>query len=248
MGAMGDRIERGYREKFRVLLSRVRPRRLDFGVELLVGRARERSRREAIPLPRALADLYESTRVRVEKRVALMDACRVVPTEAAGEGPAEPPRFVCDANLGGLARWLRAAGYEAGFAAGIDDGRLVEDAQQRGAILLTGDVGILERRLVRTGTVRAVWVPSSLGRFEQLAMVVREVGLTLRQPRCMACGGELRPVAKDEVRERIPPRTARWKDVYFVCAACGKLFWQGTHWERIAPRLRTVAPMAPTRG
>jgi uncharacterized protein with PIN domain len=53
----------------------------------------------------------------------------------------------------------------------------------------------------------------------------------------MSCGGALRAVAKDEVIERIPPRTRRWKDDYFVCAGCGTLFWPGTHWEKIARRL-----------
>ncbi|MCD6378693.1 MAG: hypothetical protein DRO01_07865, partial [Thermoproteota archaeon] len=31
------------------------------------------------------------------------------------------PVILCDAMLGGLARWLRAAGYEAQFIYGIDD-------------------------------------------------------------------------------------------------------------------------------
>jgi uncharacterized protein with PIN domain len=40
------------------------------------------------------------------------------------------------------------------------------------------------------------------------------------------------------VRPRIPPRTALWKDEYFVCAECDRLFWRGTHWERIERTLR----------
>jgi hypothetical protein len=54
----------------------------------------------------------------------------------------------------------------------------------------------------------------------------------------MACGGVLVARAKDEVRPRIPPRTALWKDDYFVCAGCDRLFWRGTHWERIEATLR----------
>ena len=231
-----DRTLEGYRGKLRALLARVKPRRLEFGVELLVGRAREKSRRDAIPLPRALAEVYESTRTRVEKRVALMAAC-----EAGAAVSPIAPRFVCDANLGGLARWLRAAGYEAGWTRDIPDERLVEEAGLTAAVLVTGDVGILRRRAVRTGAVRAVWIPSSLGRLEQLSMILRELGLPLRDARCMACGGALAPVAKDDVRDRIPPRTARWKDEYFQCATCGKLFWRGTHWDRIAGRLQAAA-------
>jgi uncharacterized protein with PIN domain len=238
---MGQRVAAAYRERFRTLLARVKPRRLEFGVELLLGRAAELARREEIPLLQALGRVYEATRVRVEKRVALMAACSVAPPETL---PSAAPRFVCDANLGALARWLRAAGYEAEWEEGIEDGRLVERARATAAVVLTGDVGVLKRRAVSRGEVRAVFVPSPLSRMEQLGLVLRELGLPRRPPRCMACGGALQPVSKDEVRERIPPRTARWKDAYFTCGGCGRLFWEGTHWERIQKRLSEAAASA----
>jgi hypothetical protein len=76
---------------------------------------------------------------------------------------------------------------------------------------------------------------------DQLAHVLRALALPLLDPRCMPCGGVLEAVSKAAVADRIPPRTARWKDDYFVCRGCGRLFWQGTHWERIAARLRRAA-------
>ncbi len=57
----------------------------------------------------------------------------------------------------------------------------------------------------------------------------------------MACGGALVQARKEDVHPRIPPRTALWKDEYFVCAGCDRLFWQGTHWERIAHALAAAA-------
>jgi uncharacterized protein len=60
----------------------------------------------------------------------------------------------------------------------------------------------------------------------------------------MRCGSELRSVPKQEVEARIPPRTARWKDEYFVCVGCDRLYWQGTHWQRIAARLEGERPLA----
>jgi uncharacterized protein with PIN domain len=236
------RVETGFRHRFRTLLARVQPRRLEFGVELLMGRARERSLREGVTPLAALTRLYEETRVKVEKRVALMERCTVAPAvPAAGEGSDNKAlRFACDAHLGALARWLRALGYEASWTEGIPDAQLVAEAQASGAVLITGDAGILDRRPVRTQAVRAIWVPSPLDPAEQLVMVVRDLGLERRTPRCMPCGGELRPVAKSDVADRIPPRTKAWKDEYFVCAACGRLFWKGTHWERIAARLQGI--------
>ncbi len=56
----------------------------------------------------------------------------------------------------------------------------------------------------------------------------------------MSCGGELHPGDKEALRERIPPRTYRWRDDYFVCARCDKLFWHGTHWRRIVGALAAL--------
>ena len=147
------------------------------------------------------------------------------------------PRFLCDPSLAGLARWLRAAGYEAAVDEAIPGHRLPDEARARGMVLLTTEAEVLARRLVVKGTLPVVWVPSVLTMREQLRLVVRDLDLDLRDARCMTCGGALVPTAKDEVRERIPPRTARWLDEYFVCAGCDGLFWRGTHWERIAREL-----------
>jgi hypothetical protein len=154
---------------------------------------------------------------------------------------AEPVLFVCDAALGGLARWLRAAGHSAHAIADAPPEAALREAQRLGATLLTGDRRALERRVVRGGELRALVVPTTVAPDAQLAFVLRACGLDLRAPRCMACGGELRAAAKDTVRARIPPRTALWKDEYWVCAGCDRLFWQGTHWERIEARLRAAS-------
>jgi hypothetical protein len=237
---MLDRLQQGYRHRFRSLLARVRPRRLDFGVELLLARARERSARDGVPLPQALAELYEATRRRVDRRAALMAACAAGGAAAPGQAP--PPSFVCDESLGGLARWLRAAGYQARWLTGARAEVLLAAAQDEGAVLLTSDSELAGRRVVRDGRVAALWVPTAMTRHEQMGLVLRDLGLELRVPRCMACGGTLAPVDKQEVWGRIPPRTARWKDDYYLCEGCGKLFWQGTHWERILARLAQAAP------
>jgi uncharacterized protein len=234
MGGMG-RIEDGFRRRFRELLARVRPRRLDFGVELLMGRARERAQREGLSDVDALARLYEETRTRVVRRLQVMAACQVNPPEPART---EPPRFLCDGSLGGLARWLRAAGYEAEVSGHAGDA-LVQEARRDGSSLLTTDARLWDRRLVRDGEVAALWLPSGLDVVRQLGMVLRDLELSPRAPRCMACGGTLRPVEKSDVADRIPPRTARWKDTYFVCDRCDRLLWEGTHWERIQERLRS---------
>ena len=195
---MAERLETGYRGKFRWLLAKVRPRRLDFGVDLLLRRAHALSEREAVPLSEALARVYEFTRWRVKKRLERTAACRL---DGKPLGVSrEPPRFLCDPSLGGLARWLRAAGYEAhALRSATTDPRA--EARGRGAMLLTTDSRQAARMGMAEGEPELLWIPSSLSRVRQLGVVLRDLDLEPREPRCMACGAELRavPKAKDEL-------------------------------------------------
>jgi uncharacterized protein len=221
-----SRMLKAYELRFRALLQRVGARRLDQGVRWLVGKANRLALNEDVSQPNALA--------RVEAELVAR------PRFCVGPRPPAPEPFHCDAGLGGLARWLRAAGYEARWIDRIADDRLLQIARENGGTVLTTDSLLMERRVVRDGVIPALWLPPTLTVDRQLAIVFREYGLKPGEPRCMTCGGELDRVEKEALRERIPPRTYRWLDEYFVCRRCGKLFWRGTHWERISSQLRRL--------
>jgi uncharacterized protein with PIN domain len=151
-----------------------------------------------------------------------------------------PGLFYCDAGLGGLARWLRAAGYDARWQEGIDDDVLLREARRLSATLLTTDSMLMERRVLRDRLVPSLWLPPTLSIAEQLKLTFREFGLVRLAPRCMRCGGELRHENKELLGERIPPRTYRWLNEFFVCTRCGQLFWHGTHWLKIQKDLESL--------
>ena len=150
-------------------------------------------------------------------------------------------RFVCDAMLGGLARWLRAAGYEAFWREGIDDAEAVAETQRRAAMLVTCDRELVNRRAIQSGLVPCLLLPHPLRRIEQVEYVIRTLRLPLREARCMACGGRLCGVPKESVRDRAPPKAYAWCDRFFVCDGCGRLLWHGTHWQRISEQLNRIA-------
>src|SRR5204862_7133916 len=137
--------------------------------------------------------------------------------------PPHDLHFFCDAGLGGLARWLRAAGYEAEWEAGIDDDELLQKAAAISATILTTDSMLMERRLLRDRIIPSLWLPPTLRIREQLHLVFRELRLILRGARCMSCGGALVRGDKESLRGRIPPKTCLWQDEYFVCSRCGKV-------------------------
>jgi hypothetical protein len=101
---------------------------------------------------------------------------------------------------------------------------------------------------LREGLIPVLWPPPALDIAEQLGLIFREFGLSPGHPRRMACGGELQRTDKEALRDRIPPRTYRWLDEYFLCADCGKLFWHGTHWLNIQQPLGSIPARVSERG
>lgn len=151
------------------------------------------------------------------------------------------PAFLCDAMLGGLARWLRAAGYDAEFQYGIDDQELLRRAAEGGRIILSSDGPLFDRNIIKNGEIAALYIPQQLSKLQQLEFVVGELKLPLQSPRCMACGGELIEVPKHAVMGEAPPLAYRNCRQFWRCSRCGKLLWHGTHWQRITKRLEEIS-------
>src|SRR5215211_2929343 len=108
--------------------------------------------------------------------------------------------------LGGLAKCLRAAGYDTYYAregTGLSDRSLTRKALEERRVLLTSDSGFLERKPVRNGSVGFLKVPH-LPLEEQLRLVVEHFALVRRQCRCMECNSELKVVPPGAVAGRIP--------------------------------------------
>jgi uncharacterized protein len=160
----------------------------------------------------------------------------------ASAPPGPSVRFLCDAMLGGLAKWLRAAGYDTYYArqgTDVSDGTLTSKALEEGRVLLTSDGGFLERKPVRDGSVGFLRVPP-LPLEEQLGFVVDHFDLDRRQSRCMECNGELKVVPPVAVAGRVPRGVIRDQKEFFLCEGCGRVFWHGSHWDRITGRLSRI--------
>lgn len=152
-------------------------------------------------------------------------------------------KFIVDANVGKLAKWLRIAGFDTTFYKDIDDSRLVRIALKEGRILLTRDSGIFERRIVTTGKLKAILVTDENIK-SQLSQVVSELSLTeLFAPftRCAECNEPLVSVQKDKVKELIPSYVFKTQTHYMRCPRCDRVYWKGTHWERMQRLLGELA-------
>lgn len=143
--------------------------------------------------------------------------------------PLREMRFVVDVNLGKLARYLRLLGLDT--AANGDDVELVQISVAEHRILLTKDRPLLKRSAVTHGYLVRSDDPA-----EQMAEVVRRFDLgRLIDPftRCMYCNAEVEDVEKAEVDHLLEPLTRRYFDRFRQCSGCERVFWRGSHFERL---------------
>ncbi len=145
-------------------------------------------------------------------------------------------RFLCDAMLGSLARWLRLAGYDCEYS-GAEDRELAARAEREGRWLLTRD-----RELAAVGP-RSLLVRQE-GVEAQLVEVLGRLGLApsgrLEDARCAACNGGLREASPAEVEGLVPPYVRDTAPRFRACSGCGRVYWPGTHSARIRDRLERV--------
>jgi len=169
------------------------------------------------------------------------EACGSVPSRAAclpggGHGGrpalAVEPRFVVDAMMGRLLRWLRVLGVDSLLREeGESLHALFGRCQAESRILLTRDRKLAERKGLRHV---AVFVVSSDESREQLREVVAHFGLRLSADefmmRCSVCNGRgYVKLSKAEVagRDDCPPKVLEAIDEFYACRSCGKLYWEG---------------------
>jgi uncharacterized protein with PIN domain len=145
--------------------------------------------------------------------------------------PLRKIRFLLDAHLGRLARYLRMCGFDARFEEHISDSALADLAQREQRILLTRDRDLLNRKNVTHGYfVRSIYIRQQmvevLHRFDLLD------GLRLFT-RCLDCNQELHPVEKAAILHRLPPKTKDFYGEFLQCPECEKVYWEGPHQRRM---------------
>jgi uncharacterized protein with PIN domain/sulfur carrier protein ThiS len=142
-----------------------------------------------------------------------------------------PVCFVADTHLGRLAAYLRMLGFDTLYRNDYDDHQLAVIAANEQRVLLTRDRGLLKHKSVVYGyCVREadphLQVVSVLRRYELGADV---------QPwrRGTHCNGLLHDVEKSAIVDRLEPKTKQYYDAFQQCDTCGRVYWQGSHFERM---------------
>ena len=150
--------------------------------------------------------------------------------------------FIVDSNAGKLARWLRIMGYDTLFFNDIEDSRLVDMAVKEGRVVVTRDTQIAKRRVAANGVLKVVLTRDDDPR-KQLLQVIKELNLDCRErqfTRCLECNKRLVPRSQEDVEDVVPPYVFLTQTQYMQCPSCNRVYWQGTHWQRMKSALEEI--------
>ena len=144
--------------------------------------------------------------------------------------------------MGKLTGWLRMMGFDCRFFNGSDDTDMVRQALADKRVILTRDRGIMLRRVVKNGRIRAILISSEVPE-TQMVQVMETMDLAEKiEPftRCLECNEILIEQSKEAIKDQVPPYVFRTQNQYMECPTCRRIYWRGTHWEAMLDRLQRL--------
>ena len=146
-------------------------------------------------------------------------------------------KFVADKMLGRLAKWLRILGQDVTYGPHLSGYGLIRAARREGRIILTRD-----RTIRKMNPPEYLTIESDRFR-EQLKQVVREYRLDPLKDlftRCVECNSPFESVAKEAVREKVPPYVFSTQERFSFCRSCQRIYWPATHQGKMLQELKAL--------
>ena len=155
--------------------------------------------------------------------------------ETATQSTAAELKFAVDRMLGKLAKWLRVLGHDVIYGEHLSGPGLIRVARADHRLILTRDRGLRKKH-----PPDYLFIESDHYR-EQLRQVIRACGLRSLDhafTRCLECNMILEPRSKAEVEKHVPPYVFATQENFSRFPKCRRIFWPGTHHERMLEELR----------
>ncbi len=147
-------------------------------------------------------------------------------------------RYIADAMLGRLAKWLRILGFDVLYFPDIEDRQVIRIAREEGRTILTRDAGLAGNK----GAKEVIFIKSDRTP-DQLHEIAGRLRFDEADPfgRCAVCNGTLsRAGEKGRVRDAVPDFVYHNFSEFLLCSSCGKVYWEGSHQEKFRGKIREI--------
>jgi len=179
--------------------------------------------------------VHDGDRISVYPEFELLDISPVIRLRPE---PLRQTRFIIDANLGRLSRYLRMLGFDTLFDMNLGDEDIIRIAGEDKRIILTRDLGILKNSKVRRGYFIRNQQPD-----QQLKEVTRKFNLKGQiKPfsRCIACNGKILQIPKIKILDQVPEQVYLLFEEFFQCNQCLRVYWKGSHHQRMLQKIERL--------
>jgi uncharacterized protein len=147
------------------------------------------------------------------------------------KNPLRISKFILDAHLGKLAKYLRMFGFDTLYKNDYPDEAIRQTALRESRIILTRDRDLLNHKEVTHG-----YFVRSVHPKDQLTEILAKFDLYSQTDpfaRCLECNNTLVGVEKKDIHDKVDPDTFRIYNDFYRCAGCGKVYWEGSHYEHM---------------
>lgn len=152
--------------------------------------------------------------------------------------PISDIKFVVDTHMGKLARYLRMLGFDTRYRNDFSDAELASISASENRILLTRDRDLLKRSIVTYGYY--VRQTGSKNQLQEIVLRYQLQALIKPFSRCSKCNGILQQVDKNQIEEQLQVRTKQYYQHFKQCQICQKIYWQGSHYQKMLKLITTL--------
>lgn len=143
-------------------------------------------------------------------------------------------KFLADHMLRRLSKWLRMMGFDVGYPdKQMSDNQIIERCESENLILLTRDHELYGR------FPRSILIVSEDFKDQVLEFIAHyPPDASSYFTRCPECNSLLSEAGDPENIEGVPDSVKKAQKKVWVCNQCGKVYWQGSHYDRIVSQIR----------
>ena len=147
-------------------------------------------------------------------------------------------KFITDVHLGKLTKYLRLCGFDTYYRPDCSDKEIITIALTDKRVILTRDKELLKNRQITHG----YWIRSQSPDKQLRELMIRYdlKNLVSLFSRCLECNGVLKLISKEEITERLLPKTRQYYQNFKMCPDCNRIYWDGSHYKRMKVQIENI--------